>query len=132
MNQDRQKTLFENDQVMQELGITLDAYAAKSAQVSLVVSAKHTQGHGTCHGGIIFTLADGAFAVACNSETIAVGQHCNISYLKPGKIGDTLTATAEFKTGSGRSEIYDISVTNQAHEIVAEFRGVSRMLVTKE
>lgn len=130
MDQDAQHKLFSNDHVMQELGIKLDAYGYKTAQLSLKVTTRHTQGHGTCHGGIIFTLADGAFAVACNTETTAVGQHCNISYLKPGKIGDTLIANAIFKAPSGRSEIYDITVTNQDHEIIAEFRGVSRMLAT--
>ncbi|RYL27618.1 hydroxyphenylacetyl-CoA thioesterase PaaI [Acinetobacter piscicola] len=127
MTQDLQKNVFENDAVMQNLGVHLDHYAHKTAQLSLTITTQHTQGHGTCHGGIIFTLADGAFAVACNSETTAVGQHCTISYLKPAKVGDTLTAKALFKAPSGRSEIYDITLTNQHNEIIAEFRGVSRM-----
>lgn len=130
MKQDAQYQLFTQDQVMQNLGIKVDTYGHKSAQLSLTIEQRHTQGHGTCHGGIIFTLADGAFALACNSETTAVGQHCNISYIKPGKIGDTLTAHAVFKAPSGRSEIYDITVTNQNAEIIAEFRGVSRMIST--
>lgn len=128
MTQDLQQTLFKNDQVMHELGIQLDEFGHKTAQLSLTIAPRHTQGHGTCHGGVIFTLADGAFAVACNSETMAVGQHCTISYLKPAKIGDLLTALATFKAPSGRSEIYDITVKNQHHEIIAEFRGVSRMI----
>lgn len=131
MTQDLQQAIFDNDTVMQNLGIKLDHYSHKAAQLSLTVTPAHTQGHGTCHGGVIFTLADGAFALACNSEMTAVGQHCNISYIKPGKLGDTLTAKAIFKTPSGRSEIYDITVTNQNAEIIAEFRGVSRMIPNK-
>lgn len=128
MTQDLQKNVFENDAVMQNLGVQLDHYSHKTAQLSLTITTDHTQGYGTCHGGIIFTLADGAFAVACNSETTAVGQHCTISYLKPGNVGDTLTAKAIFKAPNGRSEIYDITLTNQHNEIIAEFRGVSRMV----
>lgn len=131
MTQDLQQAIYDNDTVMQNLGIQLDHYSHKAAQLSLTVTTAHTQGHGTCHGGIIFTLADSAFAVACNSETTSVGQHCTISYLKPGKVGDTLTAKAVFKAPSGRSEIYDISVYNQKEEIIAEFRGVSRMVSVK-
>lgn len=122
--------LFNNDHVMQELGARLVDYKDCYAKVELLVEKRHTQGHGTCHGGIIFTLADGAFAVACNTgDYPAVGQHCNISYIKPGKIGDVLTATAELRSQAGRSEFYDIQVVNQKQETIAEFRGVSRMLV---
>ncbi|SPL71495.1 hydroxyphenylacetyl-CoA thioesterase PaaI [Acinetobacter stercoris] len=125
--------LFNNDQVMQEIGADLVEFKEQYAKVQLLIEKRHTQGYGTCHGGTIFALADGAFAVACNTgEYPAVGQHCTISYLKPGKIGDTLTATAIFKAPSGRSEIYDISVTNQNGEIIAEFRGVSRMVIPKK
>ncbi|EPG40908.1 hydroxyphenylacetyl-CoA thioesterase PaaI [Acinetobacter colistiniresistens] len=120
--------LFQQDAVMQMLGATLISSGHRSAQVQLTVTENHTQGHGTCHGAIIFAIADSAFAIACNSEQPAVGQHCNISYIRPGKVGDTLTATASFKAPSGRSEIYDISVSNQLNEIIAEFRGISRFV----
>ncbi|MCH7291595.1 hydroxyphenylacetyl-CoA thioesterase PaaI [Acinetobacter sp. ANC 3926] len=123
--------LFQQDAVMQMIGAKLTVSGHRSASVSLTVKENHTQGHGTCHGAIIFAIADSAFAIACNSEQSAVGQHCNISYIKPGKIGDTLTATAIFKAPSGRSEIYDITISNQHNEIIAEFRGISR-LVTKQ
>lgn len=124
--------LFQKDAVMQMIGATLTASGHRSAAISLTVKENHTQGHGTCHGAIIFAIADSAFAIACNSEQAAVGQHCNISYIKPGKIGDTLTATASFKAPSGRSEIYDITVSNQHNEIVAEFRGISRMVIEQK
>lgn len=122
------QNLFKQDHLMQQLEASLVECDDHYAKVVFTVKEQHTQGHGTCHGGVIFTLADGAFAMACNTETASVGQHCTISYLKPGKIGDTLTATAIFKAPSGRSEIYDITVTNQHDEIIAEFRGISRMV----
>ena len=122
--------LFHNDQVMQELGIRLVEHHTCYAKVELTIEKRHTQAHGTCHGGIIFTLADGAFAIACNTgDYPAVGQHCNISYIKPGHIGDTLTATAELRSQAGRSEFYDIQVINQKQETIAEFRGISRLLI---
>ena len=84
-------------------------------------------GHGLCHGGMIFTLADSAFAFACNSyNQMAVAQHCSITYLIPGRIGDRLTATAREVSRRGRSGLYDIRITNQDGAHVAEFRGHSR------
>ena len=78
---------------------------------------------------MIFALADAAFAIACNTgEHPAVGQHCGI-HLKPALLGDTLTAIAEHKASSGRSGIYDIQILNQKDQIVAEFRGTSRLIV---
>ena len=75
----------------------------------------------------IFTLADSAFAFACNSHNdVAVGQHCSISYLNPVRIGDRLTAAAREVSRRGRSGIYDIRITNQDGVHVAEFRGHSR------
>lgn len=78
---------------------------------------------------MIFALCDAAFALTCNTgEYPAVGQHCSIHYLKAGVLGDLLTATAVHKTTSGRTGIYDVSVTNQKQEIIAEFRGTSRII----
>jgi acyl-CoA thioesterase len=83
-------------------------------------------GHGTCHGGYIFTLADSAFAYACNSynlTTVAAG--CTIDYLAPGREGDVLTAIAQERSASGRTGVYDIEVINQRGEKIALFRGKS-------
>ena len=86
-----------------------------------------SNGHGNCHGGYLFTLADSAFAFACNSyNTMTVAQHCAITYLIPGRIGDRMTATATEVSRRGRSGLYDIRVTNQDGDTVAEFRGHSR------
>jgi len=88
-----------------------------------------TNGHGMCHGGFIFTLADSAFAFACNSyNQLTVAQHCAISFIKSAKSGDRLSALAIERQREGRSGIYDITVTNQNDEIIAEFRGTSRTI----
>ena len=88
-----------------------------------------TNGHGICHGGFIFTLADSAFAFACNSyDERTVAQHCAVTFIAPAKLGDVLTAHAVEVSRTGRSGIYDITVTNGAGAVVAEFRGHSRTI----
>lgn len=122
--------MFNQDMLMQQLGAHLVSHQHNTAQVELKVTEQHLQGHQTCHGAVIFALADAAFAIACNTgEHPAVGQHCSINYLKPGLLGDTLTAKAEHKASSGRTGIYDITVSNQKQQVVAEFRGTSRLIV---
>ena len=97
--------------------------------MSLVVQDHHVNGHDICHGGIIFTLADSAFAFACNSRNQnTVAQHNSITYISPSKLGDTLTADAKEVSLSGRSGIYDVTVTNQNNDVIAEFRGCSRAI----
>ncbi len=76
-----------------------------------------TNGHGTRHGGYIFTLADSAFAFACNTyNQRAVAQHCSVTYIAPAFAGDRLTATAREVSRRGRGGIYDINVTNHNGE----------------
>jgi acyl-CoA thioesterase len=83
-------------------------------------------GHGIAHGGFIFLLADSTFAFACNSRNErAVAAQCNISFIKPGKLGDRLLATAKEISWTGRSGIYDVRVTVDGNAI-AELRGHSR------
>jgi len=97
--------------------------------MSLLVAQHHTNGHDICHGGFIFTLADTAFAFACNSyNQVTVAQHNLISFIAPGKLGDTLTADCVELSRSGRSGTYDVSVKNQHDELIALFRGHSRTL----
>ena len=99
------------------------------ASLILTVQAHHCNGHGICHGGIIFSLADSAFAFACNSRNQAtVAQHNTISYIAPGQLGDTLTADAREVSLSGRNGIYDVTVINQDNKKIAEFRGMSRAI----
>jgi acyl-CoA thioesterase len=93
----------------------------------MIVRPEMSNGHGTCHGGYTFLLADSAFAFACNGyNQRTVGQHAAITYLAPGRLGDRLTATAREVSRQGRSGVYDVRVTNQDGVQIAEFRGHSR------
>ena len=119
--------MWKGDNASQRLNMSLDHIAPGTATLSMTITGDMSNGHGNCHGGFIFTLADSAFAFACNSyNQITVAQHCSVSYLMPGRIGDRLTATATEVMRRGRSGIYDIRVTNQDGDHVAEFRGHSR------
>ncbi|SNR46937.1 hydroxyphenylacetyl-CoA thioesterase PaaI [Paracoccus sediminis] len=121
------RALWNDDSASQRLGMVLDRIAPGQATLSMTVTDAMSNGHGNCHGGYIFTLADSAFAFACNSHNqMAVAQHCSITYLIPGRIGDRLTATATETSRRGRSGLYDIRITNQDGDHVAEFRGHSR------
>ena len=92
----------------------------------MTVKPQMVNGQGIAHGGFVFLLADSAFAFACNSHNErAVAAHCNISFIRPGKLGDLLIATAREISRTGRSGIYDVRVTVDDTPI-AELRGHSR------
>ncbi len=121
--------LYGSDQASQMLGMTIDSIAPGSARVSMRVRPDMVNGHGICHGGLIFALADSAFAFACNSHgdnTVAAG--AAIEFLSPGRIGDLLTASASERWRAGRSGIYEIEVRNDRGEAVALFRGRSHQV----
>lgn len=121
--------MWENDRASPWIGMRLDTIDEGRSKMSLVVQDHHVNGHDICHGGIIFTLADSAFAFACNSRNQnTVAQHNSITYISPSKLGDTLTADAKEVSLSGRSGIYDVTVTNQNNDVIAEFRGCSRAI----
>jgi acyl-CoA thioesterase len=121
--------MWEDDRATQKLGISLDRVAPGSATLSMTITDDMTNGHGMCHGGYIFTLADSAFAFACNTyNQRTVAQHCSVSFLASAFSGDRLTATAREVSRRGRGGIYDISVVNQNGEQLAEFRGHSRTI----
>ncbi len=102
-----------------------------TATLSLIVEAHHSNGHGICHGGVVFALADSAFAFACNSRNVAtVAFQNSITYLAPGRTGDLLTAVAREVSLSGRNGIYDVTVSRPDGTTIAEFRGHSRTLGT--
>lgn len=125
-------SMWPDDRAAQSLGIVLDEVGPGHAVASLRVRDDMVNGHGTCHGGFIFALADTAFAYACNSANErAVAQHCAITYLRPAKLGHKLVATAQERSRAGRSGIYDITVRTGDGTAVAEFRGNSRMLGEK-
>lgn len=121
--------MWENDNASNWLGMELVDVSEGCATLRLKVQTHHTNGHGICHGGITFALADSAFAFACNSRNQAtVAQHNVISYTAPAKINETLTATATEVSLNGRNGIYDVKVTDSTGKTVAEFRGFSRMI----
>ncbi|SFT78245.1 hydroxyphenylacetyl-CoA thioesterase PaaI [Mesorhizobium sp. YR577] len=119
--------MWRDDSASQHLGMVLEHVAAGKATVSFIVTGIMTNGHKTCHGGYLFTLADSAFAFACNSyNQRAVARHCDITFIAPAYLGDRLTATAKEVSRGGRDGIYDVRIINQKGEHVAEFRGQSR------
>jgi len=121
--------MWADDGASQWLGMSLDHVAPGAAVLSMEIGPQHLNGHGMCHGGIIYALADSAFAFACNSyNRQVVAQQNSITYLSPGQLGERLTATAREVALSGRSGIYDVSVTAPDGRVVAEFRGGSRQI----
>jgi acyl-CoA thioesterase len=121
--------MWAEDQASQALGMRIEHVAPGEATLSMSVRADMTNGHGICHGGYIFTLADSAFAFACNTyDQRTVAQHCAVTFLRPGRLGDVLTARAVERSRIGRSGIYDVTVTAGTGEVVAEFRGHSRTI----
>jgi acyl-CoA thioesterase len=121
------RAMWNEDSASQRLDMALEHIAPGEATLGMEVTDQMTNGHGTCHGGYIFTLADSAFAFACNSyNQRAVAQHCSVTFIAPVSQGDRLTAAAREVSRRGRGAIYDVRVTNQRGEHVAEFRGHSR------
>jgi len=123
------EAMWEGDGASQWMGFELVEVTEGRAILAMDVKSNHTNGHGMCHGGITFALADSAFAFACNSRNqVTVAQHNSITYLAPGRLGDRLTADAREQNLKGRSGIYDVSVRNQDGVTIAEFRGLSRAI----
>ena len=119
--------MLRGDRASPGLGIRLDEVGPGSARMSLTVGEAMVNGHGICHGGFIFSLADSTFAFACNSHGLrALTQHCAITFIRPAHLGETLTAEAVERTRGARSGIYDVRVTGSDGSVVAEFRGHSR------
>ena len=121
------RAMWDADRASRGLGMHLDAVAPGRARLSMAISESMANGHGICHGGFIFTLADSAFAFACNSHGLhALAQHCAITYIRPAHCGETLVAEAHERHLGARSGIYDVRVTGGNDSVVAEFRGHSR------
>ncbi len=118
--------MFESDRASQALGMSITRVAPGNATLTMTVRSDMVNGHAICHGGLIFTLADSAFAFACNSYNFnTVAQGCTIEYLAPAHQGDVLTADAQERSLSGRTGVYDVEVKNQRGETIALFRGKS-------
>jgi phenylacetic acid degradation protein PaaD len=122
--------LWADDRASQTAGFYIESVGFRSATLSMMVRADQVNGHGICHGGIIFQLADSAFAFACNSENeVAVAAGATIEFVAPAQLGDSLVATATEHWVEGRSGLTDVVVTRPADQtVVAHFRGRSRRL----
>ncbi|KAA0920342.1 hydroxyphenylacetyl-CoA thioesterase PaaI [Aquicoccus porphyridii] len=121
--------MWADDAASKWFGMEITEMDEGRAVLELTVAEHHCNGHGICHGGVTFSLADSAFAFACNSRNQAtVAQHNLISYLVPGRAGDRLRAEAVELSLQGRSGIYDIKVTKEDGTVIAEFRGFSRAI----
>ncbi len=120
------EAMWSRDRAAQALGLRIDSVGPGRATLSMPVRSDMVNGHHICHGGLIFALADTAFAYACNAynrNTVASG--CNIDFVAPGKEGDTLQAEAVERSLSGRTGVYDVTVRDGAGRTVALFRGKS-------
>lgn len=121
--------LWARDRASQSLGMSLEAVAPGRATLTMVVREDMLNGHGTCHGGIITTFADSAFAMACNTYNVAtVAQSISITFLVPVSAGERLVAEAVEISREGRTGIYDVSISGVAGRVVAQFRGQSRSM----
>ena len=120
--------MWKEDQASQGLGMAIVEVKAGEATLAMTIEPHMVNGQGIAHGGFIFLLADSTFAFACNSHNErAVAAQCNISFIRPGKLGDRLVATAREISRTGRSGIYDVRVT-VAETAIAELRGHSRSI----
>jgi acyl-CoA thioesterase len=126
------KAMYAADAASRALGIRLLAIAPGFARMEMSIRSDMLNGHKICHGGLLFSLADSAFAFACNTSNITtVAAGCSIDFLVPAQQGDLLTAEARECAHTGRSGVYDIVISNQRGETVALFRGRSRQLKTR-
>lgn len=121
--------MYASDRASQALGIRLVEIRPGHAKMSMVIRDDMLNGHASCHGGLIFSLADSAFAFSCNSHGgVVVAAAASIDFLAPAQGGDELTATAVERWRSKRNGIYEVTVANQRGETVALFRGRSHQV----
>ncbi len=120
--------MIASDEASRSLGIVVDSWGDGQAHARMTVRADMVNGYELAHGGLVFALADTAFAAACNSvaaPTVAAG--ADITFITSARLGDELTATAQLRTSFGRNGIYDVTV-RRGDEVVAEFRGRSHRI----
>lgn len=123
------RALYEKDSAAKAMGIEIVEVTPGGARLTMQVRADMTNGHRVCHGGLVFALADTAFAYACNSygdNNLAAA--ASIDFLAPAHAEDALTATARELWRAGRSGLYEVDVTNQRGERIAIFRGRSHRI----
>lgn len=126
------EAMWKDDAASRGLGMQLVSVAPGQAVMTMTVTERMVNGHNICHGGYIFTLADSAFAFACNTyNQRTVAQHCAVTFLNSAFLGDNLVARAIERQRMGRSGLYDITVTRDDGFVIAEFRGHSRTIEGK-
>ena len=118
--------MLKDDHATKSLGICIEAVGPGTCTATMTVRQDMLNGHAICHGGLITTLADSAFAFACNAyNEITVASGFDVNLIAAAHLGDVLTAVAEELSKSGRTGVYDIGVRNQRGEAIAAFRGRS-------
>ena len=123
------RAMYRQDRASQALGMRVVEVRPGYARLVMKVRGDMVNGHQLCHGGLIFTLADSAFAFACNTyDLVTVASAATVEFLLSAHLGDELTAIAEERSRSKRTGIYDVAVSNQRGECVALFRGRSHQL----
>jgi acyl-CoA thioesterase len=124
------RRMWADDAASAHLGMEAVTVEVDHAVVRMTVGAHMVNGHDIAHGGYLFTLADSAFALACNSRgTLTVAAGADIAFVTPARLGDVLVAEARVRVDYGRSGITDVTVTREADgAVIAEFRGRSRTL----
>lgn len=126
-----ERAMWERDTASHGLGMELLSSGDGAARVRMRVTGAMVNGHGVAHGGFLFTLADTAFALACNSRgPVTVGAGADVDFLAPAHEGDVLVAEAKERGRFGRSGLYDVRIEREdpQHSIVVEFRGRSRVI----
>ncbi|MFM7849937.1 MAG: hydroxyphenylacetyl-CoA thioesterase PaaI [Rubrivivax sp.] len=118
--------MLKDDHATRALGIRILAVGPGTCTASMTVRQDMLNGHATCHGGLITSLADSAFAFACNAyNEITVASGFDVNLMAAARLGDVLTACAVELSKSGRTGVYDVTVTNQTGQTIAAFRGRS-------
>lgn len=122
------RVMWDADAASAMLGMEIEHLGPGEARVSMVVRPDMVNGHDLCHGGLVASLADSAFALACNSHgTVTVAAGFEIDFLEPARLGQVLQAHAREVALRGRSGLYDVTV-RAGDTVIAEFRGRSRSL----
>ena len=121
--------MYAADRASQHLGMTIEDVAPGRATLRMPVTDIMINGHDICHGGYVVLLADSAFAFACNTyNQRTVAQGLDVTFLRAVRLGDVLVAVATERARQGRTGIYDVTVSRQGGDVVAEFRGRSRTI----
>lgn len=120
------KKMLEHDRFSAWLGLSVEDVGPGTSRVSLVIREDMLNGFGVVHGGVLFALADSAFAFACNSrDNLSLALDAVMSFIKKASLGDVITAQVEEVHNGKTTGVYEVRLTNQKNELVAQFRGTA-------